>query len=246
MAEAPHYLEINGYCPICEQSAKFIANGQWYRGALKCQSCDGGSIPRERAMAHILNREMPDWRHASIHECSPMDSGISRKMRKECESYIGSHYYSDHPFGCIVGNWRNENIEATTFPDKTFDIVITMDVTEHLYNPSAMFRDVWRTLKRGGVYLSTFPIRKYQVEAAKPRAVKRHDGSINFLINPPEYHGNPIDSNGALVTWDFGYEIHQLITYWTPFSVEVVRFSDRHLGIVGEYTEVVICRRNED
>jgi SAM-dependent methyltransferase len=157
MAEEQHYLEIDGYCPICEAPAKFIAKGKWYRGTLKCQSCDGGSIPRERAMAHILTREVPGWRHASIHECSPMDSGISRKMRKECERYIGSHYYPDPPFGCIVGNWRNENIEATTFPDNTFDIVVTMDVTEHLYNPGAMFRDIWRTLKPGGGIFIDFP-----------------------------------------------------------------------------------------
>lgn len=236
-------LEIDGYCPICESAAKFIANGKWYRGTLKCQSCEGGSIPRDRAMAYILNRELPDWRNKAIHECSPMESGISNKIRKECKDYIGSHYYPDQPLGNIVGQWRNENIEATTFPDNVFDLVVTMDVTEHVYNPGAMFRDIWRTLKPRGVYLSTFPIRKYQVEAAKPRAIKAKDGTIKFLVEPPEYHGNPIDNAGALVTWDFGYEIHQLIKYWTPFIVEVVRFSDQHQGILGEYTEVVICRK---
>ncbi|EJK80298.1 hypothetical protein PMI03_04868 [Rhizobium sp. AP16] len=81
------------------------------------------------------------------------------------------------------------------------------------------------------------------VEPSKPLARLRSDGVLEFLKDPPEYHGNPIDGKGALVTWDYGYDMHQLITYWTSFSVEITRFSDRHQGILGEYTEVILCRK---
>lgn len=243
MAEEPHYLEIDGYCPICEAPAKFIAKGKWYRGTLFCQTCKNGSAPRERALAYVLQREMPDWRNRAIHECSPMNRGISMKLRAESTNYVGSHYYPDKPFGSTVDGWQNENIEATTFPDNSFDLVLTLDVTEHVFNPGAKFRDIYRTLRAGGMYISTFPIRKWQVEPSKPLARLKDDGSIEYLKDPPEYHGNPIDGKGALVTWDYGYDIHQLITFWTPFAVEITRFSDRHLGILGEYTEVILCRK---
>lgn len=243
MTEEPHYLEIEGYCPICEAPARFVAKGKWYRGTLFCQSCKDGSAPRERALAHVLHREMPDWRNRAIHECSPMNRGISMKIRAEATDYVGSHYYPDKPFGGMVDGWRNENIEATTFADASFDLVLTLDVTEHVFNPGAKFRDIYRTLKPGGLYISTFPIRKWQVEPSKPLALLREDGSVGFIKEPPEYHGNPIDGKGALVTWDYGYDIHLLIAQWAPFAVEIARFSDRHQGILGEYTEVILCRK---
>ncbi len=243
MAEEAHYLEIDGYCPICEAPAKFIAKGKWYRGTLFCQSCKNGSAPRERALAHVLHREMPNWREVSVHECSPMNRGISMKIRAECKSYIGSHFYPDKPFGRMVDGWRNENIESTTFENESFDLVLSLDVTEHVFNPGAMFKDIYRTLKPEGVYISTFPIRKYQVESAKQLAKLRDDGEAELLRHPAEYHGNPIDGKGALVTWDYGYDIHGLISWWTPFSVEICRFSDRYFGVIGEYTEVILCRK---
>lgn len=243
MTEETDYLEIDGYCPICEAPAKFLAKGKWYRGTLLCQTCENGSTPRERALAHVLQREMPDWRTRAIHECSPMNRGISMKVREQGTNYIGSHMYPDKPFGSTVDGWQNENIEATTFPDNSFDLVLSLDVTEHVFNPGEKFRDIYRTLRPGGMYIPTFPIRKWQVEPSKPLAQLKPDGSIELLKGPPEYHGNPIDGKGALVTWDFGYTIHQLIAYWTPFAVEITRFSDRHLGIMGEYTEVILCRK---
>lgn len=243
MSEEPHYLEIDGYCPICEAPAKFIAKGKWYRGTLFCQSCKNGSAPRERALAHVLHREMPNWREVAVHECSPMNRGISMKIRSECKTYVGSHFYPDRAFGSVIDGWRNENIESTTFEDESFDLVLSLDVTEHVFNPGAMFKDIYRTLKPGGMYISTFPIRKYQAEPVKQLAKLKADGSIEYLKSPPEYHGNPIDGKGALVTWDFGYDVHKLISSWTLFSVEITRFADRNMGILGEYTEVTVCRK---
>jgi ubiquinone/menaquinone biosynthesis C-methylase UbiE len=69
----------------------------------------------------------------------------------------------------MVGEFRNENLEALTFPDETFDITVTLDVMEHVYNPDKVFQEVYRTLKKGGVYLCTFPVRKGQTVASNPR-----------------------------------------------------------------------------
>jgi SAM-dependent methyltransferase len=158
---------------------------------------------------------------------------------------MGTHYFPDEQLGQTVRGWRNENIESQTFDDSSFDLVVTMDVTEHVFDPKAMLREIYRTLKPGGLYLSTFPIRKHLVEPAVQLARITSDGSVEHLKTPPEYHGNPIDGKGALVTWDFGYTIHQLISYWTSFDVEISRFSDRWLGVIGEYTEVTICRKRQ-
>lgn len=165
------------------------------------------------------------------------------KIRSECSDYVGTQYYPDVTPGEMVGDWRCENIEKTTFADERFDIVMSLDVTEHVFNPGDMFRDIYRTLKPGGIHISTFPIRNYQVEPTKQLARLGKDGEVEFLKTPPEYHGNPISGDGALVTWDYGYDIHKVIAWWVPFQVEISRFADRHQGILGEYTEVILCEK---
>jgi hypothetical protein len=34
-----------------------------------------------------------------------------------------------------------------------------------------------------------------------------------------------------------------MLAYWVPFSVEISRFSNRRMGILGEYTEVICCEK---
>lgn len=233
-------LMIEGHCPICEASAVFMSKDRWLRGGLFCQSCDNGSVPRERALALVLNRARPNWRHLSIHESSPVNRGISLKLRKECKDYTGSHYVPGAPFGQEVRGFRNETLEDQSFRDASFDIVVTLDVFEHVYEPGKMIKEIYRTLKPGGLYICTFPIRKYQVDSHKPRVRKSADGSLVYL-EEPEIHGNPTDASGSLVTFDYGYDIHQMLGYWAPFSVEISRFSHRSFGILGEYTEVIAC-----
>lgn len=234
-------LEFDGYCPICEQNTHFCATDPWLRGSLKCSSCPGGSVPRERALALILRELRPNWRAERIHESSPGDRGLSIVLKRDAPYYIGSHFYPDRPLGTMVGEWRVENLEAQTFADASFDIVITQDVMEHVFNPERVFSEVHRTLQENGLFLSTFPIQRSLVVATTTRA-KLIDGEVVNLM-PPEYHGNPIDASGSLVTVDYGYDIHERISTWGDFDVRIYRFNDRRHGILGRYTEVVACWR---
>lgn len=235
-------LEYKGDCPICEAPATFVSKDRWLRGGLTCRSCENGSVPRERALAHVLNRARPNWRKLAIHESSPANRGISLKMKKQCEHYTGSHYYPEQTFGETVNGYRNESLEAQTFADASFDVVVTLDVFEHVFEPGKMIKEIYRTLKPGGLYLSTFPIRKYQVTSHRPRVRKAADGTLTHL-DTVEVHGNPVSGEGALVTFDYGYDIHNMLAYWEPFEVEISRFNLRRLGILGEYTEVIVCQK---
>lgn len=231
---------FEGFCPICEKSAIFTAENDWYRDFLTCRSCHGGSVPRERALALIMNELRPNWRNLSIHESSAANRGISLKMSSEASGYVGSQYYPDHPFGNQIGSYRNENLEALTFDDETFDITVTLDVMEHVYHPDKVFQEIHRTLRCGGIYLCTFPVRKEQVAACERRFELMPDGSRKDF-KEPEIHGNPVNGEGSIVTVDWGYDFHQQVPKWAPFDVRVYRFADITHGIIGEYTEVVIC-----
>lgn len=240
--EQPFRLEIAGYCPICEHDAVFIAKGQWLRGTLFCQSCENGSTPRERAFALVLNEMFPQWREQRIHESSPINRGISAKIFRQAKNLLRSQYYHDSPLGEYRDGFRNEDLQKLTLADDSFDLFFSLDVFEHIPEPALATEEIYRTLKPGGAMLCTFPVRKYQVTDMEYRARIKADGSIIHLKDP-EYHGNPVSSDGSLVTVDYGYDIHQLIAKWAPFDVRVYRFCDRLHGILGEYTEVFLCKK---
>lgn len=231
---------ISGHCPICEAEATFSAENDWLRDHLVCPTCPGGSVPRERALALVLGEMRPNWRELSIHESSPTWRGISRKMGEQCRLYYPSQYFPDAPFGKVVQDFYNEDLENQTWGDEMFDIVVTLDVMEHVYRPDRVFSEVHRTLKPGGVYLCTFPVRKGQAVGWSRRFELASDGTRTDF-EEPEFHGNPASGEQSIVTVDWGYDLHQQIQEWTDFDVRVYRFADKKHGILGEYTEVIAC-----
>ncbi|MCY1394934.1 Methyltransferase domain protein [compost metagenome] len=240
-----HPKELTGYCPICASPTVFIAHSDWYRDSLTCPTCPGGSVPRERAVALMLEELRPNWRELKIHECSPSPTGISQKLSRECRQYTPTQYFPNEPTGKTVRQFRNENLQSQTFDDETFDIFISLDVFEHLNDPKAALKEIARTLKKDGLFIMTFPIRKHLTAPISPRVITHEDGSLTHLCEP-EIHGNPVSNEGSLVTFDYGYDIHNLFSEWGGLDIRVSRFSDRRHGIIGEYTEVLVGRRNAE
>ncbi len=229
-----------GYCPVCEKAAVFSARFDWYRDHLQCESC--GSIPRERAAALLLNRHRPNWRELRIHESSPEPRGLSIKLRRECSRYVASNFLPTHKLGEQIDDFRNENLEAQTFADDSFDIVLALDVLEHVNRPDDALAEIARTLKPGGIAILTTPTYKDRVTSER-RALYQADGSVRHFAEP-EFHGNPVSAEGSLVTFHFGYDLARAIYEWSGLDVEVSRFSDHHHGVIGEFTEVYVATRN--
>ena len=232
---------FEGFCPISMQATSFSSEGSWYRDLLKCSCCN--SIPRERALALVLENLCPDWRSLFIHESSPTPRGISLKLKKECKQYIESQYYPAQPLGIIINGFRNENLEKLTFANNTFDLFVCLDVLEHVNYPEYVFKELERTIKPGGSILFTVPTYKALSKSIR-RAKYMTDGKVDFLGFVPEYHGNPINSNGSLVTFHYGYDLPELIKLWCGLDTCVYRFHDKFHGIIGEFTEVYVCKKN--
>jgi SAM-dependent methyltransferase len=230
-----------GHCPICEQDTVFEARNAWFRDHLICRCCPGGSIPRERAIMEVTRELAPDWKRRSIHEGSPSSRGASVILARDCVDYTPTQFYPNVPRGAYRDGVRCEDLEQQTFDDESFDLVITQDVMEHIFHPDRAYREIWRTLKPGGLYLHTTPIYKDHLTTER-RASLAKDGKVVHLAEP-EYHGNPIDPKGSLVTFHYGYDLADLIAEWTPFDVEIRRFHQRSSGIVAEFSEVVVCRK---
>ena len=185
-----------------------------------CSRCPAGSIPRERALMLILERLRPNWRWLHIHESSPVVRGVSLLLAHECPKYVPIQFFPGVPGGAMYRGFRCEDIEAQTFDNGSFDLVITEDVMEHVLHPDRAYREIYRALRSGGLHLHTVPIYS-EMEKTETCAVLAEDGGIIHLSTPPEYHGNPIDESGALVTPRYGRDLPDMISEWAPFSVEV-------------------------
>lgn len=63
-------------------------------------------------------------------------------------------------------------------------------------------------------------------------------------LEPPIYHGNPIDKTGALVTYDFGMDLFDYIVKSSGLNTIVYLHEDRNLGLDAEYLEVFISYKS--
>jgi len=229
-----------GFCPICEQEVEFCSEHEWFRDHYKCGGC--GSIPRERALMAAIELFYPEWRSLKVHESSPCGRGVSVKMKGECTGYTESQFYPDFPRGAMHSQgFRCEDLENLTFPSRSFDLVVTQDVMEHVLNPTRAFAEVARILKPGGSHIFTVPL----VNKAQPsevRAKRDSNGSIVYL-QPAEYHENPVSSEGSLVSMYWGYDICEFIFKASGLYTTIVYIDDISRGIRAELIEVLVSKK---
>lgn len=228
-----------GHCLTCDHDVRFNLWEGRYREGYLCARC--ASVPRERALMEAIELFYPNWRELQIHESSPAPRGASLKLKEGCPQYISTQYHPTVPEGELHPGegWRCENLERQTFADNSFDLVITQDVLEHVFDVDAVLRDIARTLKPGGAHILTTPL----VRGAQPSMVcaeMNADGSVNHHVDPPEYHGNPVDGSGSLVTWWWGYDLANRIDRVAPFNTMIRHVVDQSKGIDGPLNEVLV------
>jgi SAM-dependent methyltransferase len=238
---------FKAFCAICEKELDFDSPDDYWscRGSLRSSGCGYGSCAtRERALGSVLlglvTREA--LQKKTIYESSPAMRGFTLWLMKNCPGYHPTGFFINQPFGTIVNGIQNENLEQLTLPDDSVDIWLHLDVLEHLFDPFLALREIFRTLKAGGLCVFTAPTYPERVKSEQV-AWQLPNGSLK-IIGEPEYHGNPQHpEKGALVTWRYGYDLPLLIQRNTGFDVEVRRWQSREIAVMGTMTEVYICRK---
>lgn len=234
-------ININGFCPVCQNTATFSAENDWFRDFLLCNGCK--SLPRERAVVKTILDWYPSYTNLVIHESSPAQRGASEFLRMRCPQYSSSQYLPSCEFGTIdpVTGFRSEDLEGLSFADNTFDLFVTQDVMEHIFNPLKAFQEIARVLKPGGAHVFSVPLVNKFLPTQRWASMNA-DKSIHYH-RPAEYHGNPVDSSGALVTMHYGYDLAGLITQHTQCPTTIVHIDNIELGIRAEYIEILIMQK---
>lgn len=224
-----------GFCYICENETIFYKEEDWLRDHYLCLQCK--SIPRHRILIKAIKETCPDFKKLQIHESSP--AGVSSDyLRKNVPSYTISQYFPGVDSGAVVSGVECQNIEEMSFPDGVLDMFVSQDVFEHLLRPEKCLTEIRRVLKKGGYHIFTFPW--YYWTKTTQRVVVDSQNNLTYPLEPV-YHGNPVNSSGSIVTFDWGYDVVPFIDKH-GFETKILKVVSKEYGLEAEFLEVFISK----
>ena len=126
-----------------------------------------------------------------------------------------------------------------SFADESFDIFDCQDVLDHIADPIMAIKEIHRVLKSGGSHVWTVP---FYPASLTLKCAEIKSGRIVFH-EPPEYHGDPLDPDGALVFTRWGNDLEAIGDNAADFSTELVEIHDPKVGIIGDCSQVFISKK---
>lgn len=200
-------------CSICGNESNFRYFGGSVRESYRCAHCKGSL--RERSQSSII-LQLYGNKATSFADLVNEDAflklkifepGIMGPFRRHFENhpnYMKSFYHGNYRLGEIVDGVINEDLQQLSMESNYWDLIITSDIFEHVRKPFLAFKEIHRTLKKGGRHIFTIPTH-YPWEV---QTIYRVDtsGSEDVFVLPPVYHGNGAGGK-SLVYTDFGQDL---------------------------------------
>ncbi len=228
-------LTATGWCAACEglRTIDFRANH--------------GRIDEERGMFHIAYSETGVCTTCKINSRQRFAAELLRTRPTSARVYLTEHqtalrmrlaltipdlasseYLGDYAPGQIVDGIRHEDLHGLSFASGSKDVILSLDVLEHVNDPLLSLRELHRVLAAGGLAVVTFPF--FADREVTVRRSNLVDGTVANLL-PAEYHGNPL-GGGSLVFSEFGWDFLREVLATIPGSRFVQYFSSLalHLG----------------
>lgn len=219
---------FNGVCPICGTAGRFRRTQRAIRESYTCAGCNGSLRYQAQAQAVLawlglgvesLAQAALDRKLKGLRVFEPGIAGSFRQILAGCRTYEQSYFWPDVATGQIRGGVRCEDLHALSYPDESFDLVISSDIFEHVRHPDWAFSETCRVLVPGGAHIFTVPAQ----EPLREKTVSRVDvsGDEDVYILPPHYHGSPT-GEPSLVYNDFGRDLLDLLAE-VGFDPDLVR-----------------------
>lgn len=227
-------------CLVCGAATTIRVKGNNLREACPCRRC--GAINRQRQLAYVVINGFSDrgrfpslaalGRRSRIAVYNTESGRAIHEALRELPGYRCSEFLSpDLTSGTVVDGVEHQDLQALSFSDESFDLVLSGDVLEHVPDPYRAHAEIYRVLRPGGRHVFTVP---YLATASLDsiRARIRDDGQVEHFAEP-EYHGDPVrPEEGALVFTIFGLEMVVRLSS-LGFRVTVHRLHSLRYGILG-------------
>jgi SAM-dependent methyltransferase len=189
-------------CEICGKRRIYVQTDPHPLPGIRCLGCRGTSVHRGiyAVLTQLYGAGLHELRGRHVYELSAhgaLYAALSKQGQAIGFDLISSEYVDGAQCGELVNGVRCEDIERLTFADKSFDLITSTDVFEHVEDDIAGFREIARVLRPGGAFVFTVP---FEDAPTLLRAKRLVDGSIQHLA-PPEYHGDPFRGSAGVFTW---------------------------------------------
>ena len=241
---------VPGRCGMCRTDAAF---GTSFQYAVHIDT-DGRSLPnwrehldcrcgfndRMRGAVQALQALIDPAPGAAIYLTEQV-TRLYGWLRMRWPGVVGSEYLgATHVPGHTYNGVRHEDLCRLSFADAQFDVVLSLDVLEHVADLGAALAECWRVLKPGGTLLFAAPT-QFGTPAVIDRVVVGPDGTLTFLA-PPEYHGNPVDAeHGSLCFRYFGLAVLDQLRALGFTQARCVMYWSRDLGLLGPEQNVFVA-----
>lgn len=229
-------IQYTGWCSACEGFREIVVGANHgvvddqrcmfhiaYSETGVCVTCKINS--RQRFAAELLRRYTPSARvYMTEHK-----TALRMRLALTIPDLASSEYLGDFAPGTIIDEIRHEDLHQLSFPAESKDIVLSLDVLEHIEDPLLALREIERILAPKGIAVVTFPFFADRTETV--RRSKLVQGEIVNLL-PPEFHGNPL-GGGSLVFSEFSWDFLETVLSTVPGARFVQYFSHESLHLGG-------------
>lgn len=176
--------------------------------------------------------EDPGIRRLRVAEINRID-GLHDALR-DLPRFAASDYRPGADPGSVADGVRSEDLTRLTYPDASFDLVLTSESLEHVPDLDAALGEIRRVLATGGRHVFTVPVLP-QTPQTFPRAIVGPDGSIED--HAPRI-AHPGGDWGYPVFTEFGADLPDLLRR-AGFEVAVLFGPTRE----DDLAQVYVCRK---
>jgi len=230
-AVVPDDDEFAGTCNICGDEQAFVRRNASLREGYRCGRCKASLRYRGQADAILrtyasrgaltIAALVHEPEFAALSFWEPGVLGPFREHFATMPSYVMSDFWPDVEPGDSRDGVRCEDLMALTFADRSYDLVVTSDIFEHVRHPFEGFAEVHRVLRQGGRHIFSIPVQEPWRATTVERVDTSGDDDVNIL--EPRYHLGPGNSQ-HIVYNDFGRDLVDGLAT-VGFDTEVIQFS---------------------
>lgn len=221
---------FEGRCNVCGEEQDFVRRNASLREGYRCARCKASLRYRGQADAILrmyarhgsttIAELVRESEFAGLAFWEPGVLGPFREHFTTMPGYVMSDFWPDVRPGDERDGVRCEDLMALTFPDASFDLVVTSDIFEHVRKPFVGFAEVHRVLRPGGRHIFSIPVQEPWRATTVARVDTTGEEDVNIL--EPRYHLGPGNSQ-HIVYNDFGRDLVDGLAD-VGFDTTVIRF----------------------